>query len=183
MLVQCAECESNISDAAAACPQCGFPQPTKKEPPDVRKPRSKWIPFIWLAGAVLLFNAIEHFPIDKKPFVKPQGAVPVQSPSPSTSKATNRATLSALYIASLRRSLRDPESLDVDTVLADGDATHVCITYRAKNGFGSTDFSSVVFSKAGGDQGSRAWNRYCAGKDLYDEKTMAMGLSRIIGQE
>lgn len=181
MLVQCAECENAISDAAAACPQCGHPQSKPEIIPTPRKPRSKWMPFVYVAGVILFINVIKR--------IDPSASAPVQtrsarpSPSASTSEATERATLSALYVASLRRSLRDPESLDVESVLADDDAKHVCITYRAKNGFGGTNFSSVVFTSAGGDQSSGAWNRHCAHKELNDEKYMALALSRTIRRE
>lgn len=43
MLIDCPECGKRISDAAAACPQCGFAV-KKPEPPTVIVPQREWSP-------------------------------------------------------------------------------------------------------------------------------------------
>lgn len=183
MLVKCGECQSEISDVAPACPQCGCPQ-SKVNPASMpRKQRSKLMPFVCVGGAVLLISAIQHLPLKSANSTPLQNASPAPAAPPSNSKANQRATLAGIAVASLRQSLRNPESLKVESALVDDGAKHACITYRAQNGFGGTNFSHVVFTSAGGDQSPGAWNRHCANRELNDEKYAALALAKVIGQE
>jgi hypothetical protein len=69
----------------------------------------------------------------------------------------------------LRNSMRDPQSLTVESLGVNKDANLACIEYRAKNGFGGMNRGFAVvqngrfyFDKA------EVWNKSCSHASLYD---------------
>ena len=193
MLIDCHECGAKISASALSCPHCGAP-PAAKEVPKPQavaknparhsgKPTNKWVIFAILGTGFIAFLSI----IAQIPSGAGNGsatAIAARSDMPSASESgepkLTKSGLAALAVASLKRSLRNPDSLSLEDVLVDDEAKHVCITYRAQNGFGGLNAEHVVFTEAGGDQSARAWNRHCAHKQLDDEKSAATSLADLI---
>jgi hypothetical protein len=61
----------------------------------------------------------------------------------------------------LKKALRDPDSLKFESVRVNDDASVVCAEYRAKNGFGGTNKEMVVFVNLKGSQDAATWNKHC----------------------
>lgn len=66
-----------------------------------------------------------------------------------------------LFAASLKKSLRDPESLVLESVRANDDATIICIEYRARNGFGGMNRELAIYANRKVSQEPKFWNTYC----------------------
>jgi hypothetical protein len=62
---------------------------------------------------------------------------------------------------SLKQSLRDPDSLIFEKILANDDGSTVCITYRARNGFGGMNREHAVFAGGPGTTSASAWHKHC----------------------
>lgn len=68
----------------------------------------------------------------------------------------------------IKSRLRDPESVVWEEILANTDASVVCIQYRAKNGFGGMSREYYVSARGKVSTDSAAVNKHC--KNLYDMK-------------
>lgn len=79
-----------------------------------------------------------------------------------------RVTSSRIAVASLKSALNDPDSLAVEQVLVSADATTVCMTYRAKNGFGGYIRNHMSMKDGRGSVDADDWNKRCAGKQFSD---------------
>lgn len=202
MLIDCRECGAKISDAAVSCPQCGVPDPARKpEPapapkaspaPDMnpgrpefynsRKPKASNRNVLIGVGAGLVALVALGTQLPKgEP--RTSSTSPIESPSASASASPvdDGSSLGALSVASLKASLRNPDSLTVESVLAAPAGKYVCILYRAQNGFGGMNRDHVVFTEAGGDPSVGTWNRKCAHRQLKDVTSTAVSLSHAIG--
>lgn len=76
----------------------------------------------------------------------------------------------AAYLSAkaLKSSLRNPDSLAFDEILANDDGSVVCMKYRAQNGFGGMNFEYVVFKNGEPSQSHASWRANCAHKMLND---------------
>ena len=73
-----------------------------------------------------------------------------------------------LALRMLRAAMHDPGSFQVDQVLRMPDKT-LCVTYRARNGFGALRLGRFVLAPTAGASDSDSkfatlWNRHCGGK-------------------
>jgi len=100
---------------------------------------------------------------------------PQPSPSPSpegrASAASPEATQcidAAIAVHVLRAGLRDPDSLVLESVCSHIPAKAVCITYRAKNGFGGVNRERVAFYMLALSKSAKLWNQQCAGDGFHD---------------
>lgn len=80
----------------------------------------------------------------------------------------HRKQMASIALSTLRRSLRNPDTLDVQSLSSSESGNIICIEYRAQNGFGGVTLAQTVFTAKGGTDSARAWNRNCAHKSLYD---------------
>lgn len=73
----------------------------------------------------------------------------------------------------IRAMVRNPASLSFESIRTNEDGSVICMTYRAQNGFGGMNLEPAIFTgdKMARDQGK--WNKYCAGKSMYDMKDEA----------
>ncbi len=83
-------------------------------------------------------------------------------------QAETRTSIVLLLARSLKENLRNPASADWVSVNANDDASVVCILLRAQNGFGGMSVDSYTYINGKYREGTSAWNRYCAGKSLYN---------------
>lgn len=154
-LKTCKECGGQISSSATACPHCG------------RKIRRTslvtWIVTIFLAvTAITSINAYNR-----------RGMAPTQRPvtdAQRVDEARNdlRFTRTAIAAATLKKSLREPDSVRWSHILANDDATTICLEYRARNGFGGMAIEHVVFHQGAPSRAASDWNQRCAGHELHD---------------
>ena len=89
-------------------------------------------------------------------------------PSDEELSAADRRTAATAAVDVLRRSLRDPDSLVIESVFTKDPTRAVCIAYRARNGFGGMNRTGSVVMGAKLSSDVSIWNRECAGKGFRD---------------
>lgn len=76
--------------------------------------------------------------------------------------------------ATLKKSMRNPDSFKVESALAMETTGAVCYEYRAQNGFGGMNMENAVLTATGDfktesmDGFSRLWNKNCANQSGYE---------------
>ena len=90
-----------------------------------------------------------------------------QKPATESTRAANGEQgadfAAAIAVHILRSSLRDPDSLVLESVYSRVPAMAVCMEYRAKNGFGGVNRERAAFYNLQLSKSASVWNRYCAG--------------------
>lgn len=168
-LVKCKECGSEVSDKAQSCPKCGAPIivsiPTKK----------KTSMLTWTVGgviALIFYGAISgHNSTTSSSISEPQQAQEQLAKIEADNKKSNENIDNAIQASHfLKKSLRDPDSLQYDHVIATENGT-ICYEYRAKNGFGGVNRGKAFylpkedkFRMSEMDSFGKTWKRECAGK-------------------
>lgn len=152
-LVKCHECGTEISTEAKTCPKCGAK--VKKE---IGGGTVLLIAIATLVGAFAILG-------DGTPSA-PQAA---QTPEQKAQQAAEdkRYAVAATAARLLRESMRDPESLKIDSLRVNQDANIVCAEYRARNGFGGMNREIVVVTQDGSSQSAANWNKHCT-QPLFD---------------
>ena len=168
-LIHCKSCGNMVSPQAAACPKCGAPVP---------KPTS----LVKLAGMALIVAII--FPVfyscgtlmDRATDAPPPA--PPQNPEQIAAKKAKEKTFQTVVAAlkHIKRSAKDPESIRWSTIVANTDASLICIEYRAKNSFGGYVVETIVFDALIPKQGSKIWNAKCGGQTLDNYEKAARAL-------
>jgi hypothetical protein len=186
-IVECKECFKNISSKADACPHCGF----KKKKIGCLGVIGYGIVGLFLVGVFANYAsdskkndlAAKSAQLDQESLAKmtpDQRQLELKRRSDikeaeESQKAkekkdsSNRAFMAYQSLKALRSSLRDPDSLQIESLNVDEIGTVVCIDYRAKNGFGGYDKSYVTFVKGSPSKSSEAWNANCR-NPMYDYK-------------
>jgi hypothetical protein len=156
-LIACPECKREISDKAAACPHCGF---DRKPKPATQYGCGTLIFLLLLIG--ILFAVLAPS--------TPTAPTVADTPAIAARKAKEEATFqkTVVFAAGVKRALRDPPSVVWETIMANGDASVICLEYRARNGFGGMSREFAVYADGKASQSSDAWNRSCAKKPLND---------------
>jgi hypothetical protein len=144
-LIPCKECGHQMSDAAPACPKCGAPKPKEMS----MLGRLVLALFIVFVGTAV-YNSVST------PDPAPAAAAPVD---PERAAALERARQDAERSrqierqrvamvrgasAAIKASMRDPDSLVIELAGVAPDDV-VCITYRARNGFGGMNRETVAY--------------------------------------
>lgn len=75
-----------------------------------------------------------------------------------------------LVAKTIKAALRNPDSVQWSGMLANDDASVICIEYRAQNGFGGLNLEHVAYAKGKLQTSVQAWNKYCAEKRMWDMK-------------
>jgi DNA-directed RNA polymerase subunit RPC12/RpoP len=160
-LIKCHECGAQVSDQAAACPHCGAKS----------KPKTTTSTKIWAAAFAALVAVTVFSP-------KREANAPPETAQQKAEKAAARARFSttAGVVAAVKASLREPDSAKWEEIRANDDASVVCIIYRARNGFGGVNLEKVSFVKGALHREATPWDENCAGKDLYNMKSVAKAL-------
>lgn len=150
-LVQCHECGQQISTDAKACPHCGA------------KPRYRpSLGFVLIAGLLIVFGIKSAF-TETGTTEKAQTAEEIAAKEASD----KRTRMAYVLIRNVKKSLREPESLDVINVFSNENADLLCIKYRARNGFGGYSIGYYVIGEFGDSDSVKAWNAMCL-KEMYD---------------
>lgn len=148
-LVRCPECDTQISDKAAACIKCGAPVDLTK----IREKKSnELLGWSVIGGIAIVIFIVYRLTTDSKP-EKPWTPQVVLSPQEQAEKDRAEVRVGVAYACRdfVKRSLRDPESAQFDGRNADvpvttqADGTFVAlIKVRANNGFGGKN--AAIFS-------------------------------------
>jgi hypothetical protein len=95
-------------------------------------------------------------------------------------KYADLSTRAALGAASLKTSMRSPDSLKLDTVLGMDDGT-ICYEYRAQNGFGGMNQETAALLPHANalTTSDAAWNKHCAHKQGQNVKYNAENLMNL----
>lgn len=83
-------------------------------------------------------------------------------------KKDDRINKVAVFVRTVRESMRDPDSFKLSSVGANDDASVMCMEYRGKNGFGGYSVERVSYASGKVAQSNAQWNKHCAHKDLID---------------
>lgn len=152
-LQQCHECGHDVSSEAKACPRCGAAIQKKAGP------------VAWAIGLLILAGIISST-LNGMSRNSKAPATPEQTAEQKAQAARISATAGLMKLT--RERLHDPSSVIWELALASDDATTICIQYRAKNAFGAYVRNTVTLGGKKISTDPAAWNRYCAGKELYD---------------
>jgi hypothetical protein len=153
-LITCHECTNQVSSEATTCPKCGA---KVKRPPSATK--------IVLVGFMLLVIAISI--VGNQTTQRP--AEKTAAEKAKDASETLRFGLARAVAENLKKTLRDPDSLIIETMHINDDSTVACVEYRAKNGFGGINREFLVVLKNRSSQKPSDWNKHCT-KEMYDLK-------------
>jgi hypothetical protein len=161
-LINCKECKAEISDSAKTCPKCGAPVP---------QPTSR---FTLLVGGLLLIGVLSAVFRGNDSSTAP---APTQAAAPlspemqraeddrkrSEALAQQRRLVATAAAGAIKASLRDPDSLVIESLGVSVDAKVACATYRARNGFGGMNREQMAFIDGNATQDAKLMNRHCDG--------------------
>ncbi len=153
-LSPCHECKNQVSSDAKHCPSCGAKQD---------RPVSKLGLLLAILLGVSVFQCTR--PESKTVPTKTPEEIAAEEAQAKASRA--RYSFAAEFVKAIQTTLRDPDSLVVETLLVNEDATTGCASYRAKNGFGGMNREFVVIDKGKAKKTTEAWNKVCT-KKMYD---------------
>ena len=167
-LVNCPECNKEISDTAASCPGCGAPvetkpaQPRAPRAPQKKKPGGCAVTFAAVfIGFIVLFiigmMLTDHTKTTNTPTFETSG--------PEARLRHNRAVLVGNYI---KKTLRDPDSIKWEKLLANKNATVLCLKYQAKNRLGILVREYTVFVNGKPKPGAGSWNQHCVNNEMFN---------------
>jgi hypothetical protein len=158
-LVKCEECSREISSDAKSCPGCGV-KPKKA----VGK-----VGYV-VAGLVLLII----FNIAGREAPMEAALTPEQKAAKAAEDAMRKTRFNntGIAVTRVKSALRDPKSVEWIDVSSSEKGEVVCLTYRARNGFGGMNVEHATATMADYkiSSSSDAWNKNCVGKELYDTK-------------
>lgn len=163
VMIKCGECGASVSTEAKSCPGCGANRKVFRRPAGAKKPMS-WpkkigVWFAILFGLVLIGEIAAGL----------SGINPTtQTDSPQEKQKTHRDYQAYLAAKAVKASLRNPDSLTIDEILANDDGSVICMTYRAQNGFGGMNIEHIVFRDGNPSQSHASWHTNCANKMLND---------------
>lgn len=153
-LKPCHECKHQVSSDAKNCPQCGAKQ---------KKP-------VGLVGwffAILLGASAYQCSKPSSTTALPAAAKSPEALIAETAEAkasSARYSFGAEMVKAVALNLRDPDSLVVEALLSNNEASTGCIAYRAKNGFGGMNREVVIFTNGKAKKGNEAWSKHCLNK-------------------
>lgn len=149
-MTTCRECGARMSTNADRCPQCGD------------NSNAGWSLRKRLVVCGLVFWAIAGM-IGTSPSSRTSETATAAAPSaPAVDpEAEARFRHARAAFVGIRRAVRDPDSLKVESLETSIDGRVVCMRYRSRNGFGGMVRSAVVFD---GDVGQPATDKMWAAK-------------------
>lgn len=153
-LVKCHECGGEVSTEAKACPKCGA------------KPRAG-VGFLgWLFVLIVAYVVWNIF--------GPSSSTTPPKAPPSPAEIAHRQQQEQLFqktvlmAATIKRGLREPESVQWESIMANDDGSVMCFLYRARNGFGGMTRENVSLANGKASKEAAHWNKHCANKPLND---------------
>ena len=160
-MINCGECGASVSTEAKICPGCGANKKVFRRPAGARKPMS------WPKKFGIAFAAIFGLGVIGQ-VVTGGASQNAQAESPQDKQTKHRDYAAYLSAKALKASLRNPDSLSFESILANEDGSVICMKYRAQNGFGGMNIGHVVFKNGDPSESHASWHANCAGKILND---------------
>lgn len=157
-MVNCKECNAQISDQASACPQCG-----------AKPKKTVGIAGYIVAGILLVFVMKAAWREDP----------PKETRSPqevALAKAREKAYQDRLgstmtVLTTIKLSLRDPASVQWLAATSNETGGVVCVSYRAKNGFGGMNVEYAAYGGGAISTDEKHYRQYCDGKSMHNMKS------------
>lgn len=165
-LQACHECGKDVSSEAAACPHCGAKVKAIK-PVKEKKPTSKTTyALLGLLGIVTIgtFAMVpKSTPLTPAQLAAQQAAVSAQANADNDKKTAEylRYTAAAAAVVAVKNSVRDPDSLKIESARVDDNATTVCVKFRSRNGFGGMNQDGIVYVEGKPYHTNAAWHKHC----------------------
>ena len=187
-LIECHECKNKVSTEAKKCPSCGAKIKIVNEKP---KRSINSVGKIAIAAIFLIIftQAVGNFlKKDKTPEEIQQDAA--QQKIALATKAENdkkseiaakRESSAAIAAQAIRKSARNPQSVEWVEILANDDASVICYELRAQNGFGGMGIEDIAVIKGVVKTSDSAWNSNCANKTLNDVTAPVIKLLKTYG--
>ena len=151
-IIKCKECGTEVSDKAKVCPKCGAPVPKGTS----------------LFTVIIGFILVMFFVGIISSNMSSNDKTPEQIAASQKSSENIQNAIQAGHF--LKKSLRDPESLKYENVIATDSGT-ICYEYSAKNGFGGMNSGKAFylpkedkFRMSEMDGFGKVWKKECAGK-------------------
>ena len=162
-MISCGECGASVSTEARSCPACGANRKVFRRPVGAKKSMS-WLKKIGIAfGMMFGVSLVGGFAASMS------GTKPGAENESAQDKQQKHMTYQAYLAAkAVKASLRNPDSLSFEQILANDNGSIICLTYRAQNGFGGMNIERVVFKDGDPSQSHASWHAHCAGKMLND---------------
>ena len=136
-------------------------QPTKK-PDNAINAWSK--AGLWAIGLIMAMIMLQYMNEPSTPEEKAAAAAKIQQEK--LEKARN-SVMRDTYLA-VRNNLRDPDSMQVELMLASAKPEAACIAYRARNGFGGMTRDVMVWDGKTYAKTAAAWKKTCEGPHMED---------------
>jgi len=76
-------------------------------------------------------------------------------------RETRRYVMAKVIAAKLKESMRDPDSMVIESMRIDEGSTLACGEYRAKNGFGGVNREFIVVLNDRTSKKPAEWNKHC----------------------
>lgn len=155
-LKPCKECGNEVSTEAKSCPKCGAKLPKKTSA------------FTWIVIALFSVFIFQKISTSDEPTAKlePVAKTDLELKEEAARELRFQKTLSIVTTA--KTSMRNPESVQWETIASNTDASVVCLKYRGKNGFGGTSIETATYANGKLTTNKDSFNRNCAGKSLED---------------
>ena len=122
----------------------------------------------WLLGVAAFFVVGLAFQAHYAP--KPLTAQEKTAADQEKQLSERRYYQAAIAAKPVKKALRDPASVQWESVRVNDDGSLVCLVYRAKNGFGGMSLAPAVSIGGKISMDGNLWNKNCKGKTLYNLK-------------
>lgn len=164
---KCGGCGKDPTTTATACQYCGAKRPSV---PD-------WVILMCILTAALgaCTYVATNVDMQKEPVAAAAPPKKVEATPEQVREAMHYAK-TRMVLRAIKKSMRDPDSLQWIYVSRNQESTVVCTELRARNGFGGMNVEHYVFAKQKIASGSKTWNRHCAGKELVDMLASSEGI-------
>jgi hypothetical protein len=156
-LMKCSECGSQLSDKAKSCPSCGSP------------PRRKTSSLTWFV--TLLFGLTGAVTVVVMIAADGQGTSTGHIVEEHEPKQNEEELHLIIGAGTLRKSMKNPSSFELEMALLIDGARTACYSYRGRNSFNAVVPGQAVFIfdtqrlMTNNDEGfAKEWNGRCANK-------------------
>lgn len=174
-LIKCKECGGEVSSKAKTCPKCGASVGRRGIGCGTLVGYAVLLLIVIPMVIGLIIAAID----DSEPEPAPAPAPAKQQLTPEEAaekeKKDKAVQLAAAGAATLKKTMRDPDSFELESALVIEESGAVCYTYRARNGFGGMNRDNAVLADGGkkfltsdSEGFVDLWNQECGGKSGQD---------------
>jgi Na+-transporting methylmalonyl-CoA/oxaloacetate decarboxylase gamma subunit len=167
-LIKCHECQNDVSTEAKVCPKCGakvrLPKEKKEALPRLAAPKMS-------LGVKIFIGLFVMIVVGQLIRVTTPPKTPEQIASDAAAAAADDKRVGAAMLAAalIKKSAREPDSINFSSLRVSDDATVVCAVYKGRNGFGGVSEEPAVYIVGLQSGAPDSWNEHCTGK-MYEYK-------------